>query len=132
MHFETSVLNIRLALVQCRTVLANWDELSSIVGRYHECTLKPIESDCAHIEGVVVCTTFGLCSNVFNKMRNVDLSYMFECFPKYSGNINYPVNSSSYLYDRESNKFRNSCRKELLEHCIELMETFVKEQSNVN
>lgn len=132
MKFKSSLLDVRLTLVECKTLLNNWDKVATATRAMSEVLLQPIDNDCQYRGTVDIVPHFGLCSNVFNYLYTLDTHGMFESFPKWTGNYGYPIEGDGDTYGNVPNKYVNSDRKELLEHCIELMEQFVEEKSNVN
>lgn len=132
MKFESSLLNVRLALVECKTLLNNWDKVATAACTLSDVQLQPIDNNCQYNRSIFITPNFGLCSNVFNYLDVDDTQVMFASFPKWSGSYGYPIEGIGADYGNTRNKYVNSDRKELLEHCIELMEQFVEEKSNVN
>lgn len=132
MKFESSLLNVRLALVECKTLLDNWDKVATATCVMSDIQLQPIVNDCQYKGTVAIVPPFGLCSNVFNYLRTDDTHAMFEVFPKWSGSYGYPIDGDGDAYGNVPNKYVNNDRKELLEHCIKLMEQFVEVSENAN
>lgn len=130
MKFQTGVLNLKLALVECKTVLRDWDKLQELQTNT-ALYLQPIDNDCLYDVNFDVYKYVGLCTNTLSRLANQDRERMFSRFKGFSGNLQYPVESKADYYG-SSNKYTNPVRKELLKHCIYLIERGIKEKQHAN
>lgn len=124
MKFKTPRNDLQDTLQLLHTVLANWDMLADVPNNLQQ---KVHSYD---FDGCRVVLRRGLC-HLFGLLQSVDRGTMFECWEDFSGTYSYPVGTrEEYDYEYRFNKFANPKRKDLLIHCISLIEEYLNEPAD--
>lgn len=124
MQFKTPRNDLQDTLNLLHTVLANWNTLADVPNNLQQ---KVYSYD---FDGCRVVLRRGLCQ-FFGLLQPIDHGAMFKCWADFSGTCGYPVGAyEEYDRDYRFNKFANPQRKQLLIHCISLIEEYLNEPAD--